>query len=104
MQISRPATAGANCQFAREMRFSASCERCCLFVPHMNPTNLLPMANGIGDPVQGVAAHTVNSLNSCLQQDIYQQVVHSLCPVNSFVEAVTSGLSLWFPRTHTTTT
>src|SRR5262245_59621908 len=85
MQISRAAAPGANCQFAREMGFRAGCERRRLFVPDMNPANLFTTTNGIGDPVQGVATNTVNSLNSCLQQDIYQNVSHSLCHVNSLL-------------------
>jgi hypothetical protein len=37
MHISGSATSGANCQFAREMRFGARGERADLLVPYVDP-------------------------------------------------------------------
>src|SRR5215469_7483371 len=84
MQVSWPATSGANRQFAREMGLCAGGECGCFFVPHMNPANLFSSANRVRDPVEGVAAHTISSLDSCLQQDIYKQISYSLCHIDSF--------------------
>src|SRR5205823_5723200 len=36
--------------------------------------------------VEGIAAHTVHALHSCLQQDLYKQITYSLCHVHAFLK------------------
>jgi hypothetical protein len=51
-------------------------ERCRFLVSHMNPFDLVATPDRICYPVEGVTRDSVNSLDSCLLQDVYQQVSH----------------------------
>src|SRR6202521_3095522 len=84
MHVSRPAASGAHRQFASEMRFCTGGERGCLLMAHANPLDVLAGANRIRDAIERIARDSVNSLNVRFQQDIYQQVSHSLCHCHSF--------------------
>jgi hypothetical protein len=85
MHISGPATSGANCQFAREMRFGSRSERAGLLVPHVDPLQAPTGADGIRDSVQRVAGHSINALNARFHEYIHNQVryfflCHCLAP------------------------
>src|ERR1700723_756110 len=79
VQVSGPAASGAYSQFAGEMRLCARRERGCLLIASANPLNLLAGANRIRDAIERIARDAENSLNSGSQQDVDQQVSHSLC-------------------------
>jgi hypothetical protein len=84
MHVSRPAAPGAYSQFASEMRLCARRERSCLLMARADPLDVLAGANRIRDAVERIARDAVNSLNARSQQDVYQQVSHSLCHSVSF--------------------
>jgi hypothetical protein len=86
VHVSRPAASGAYRQFASEMRLCAGRERGCLLMAHANPLDVLAGANRIRDAIERIAGDSVNSLNARFQQDVYQQVSHSLCHCHSFPE------------------
>jgi hypothetical protein len=66
VQISRAAAAGTDCELSSEMRFGAGRKGRTFLVPYMYPLNLLQASQRIGEGVQRVADHTVNSLHTSL--------------------------------------
>jgi hypothetical protein len=76
------------------MRLGTSRKGRHLLVPHMNPLHLLACANRIRDSVERIAADTVNSLNSCLHQNIHKQISYSLCHVFAFLSPFSALNSL----------
>jgi hypothetical protein len=49
-----------------------------LLMTQTNPPNVLPGANRICDSIEGIAGDPINSLNSCVQQNIYYKLSHFL--------------------------
>ncbi len=74
MQVTGTATAGADSQLSREMRFRASGKRRRLLMSHVNPARVLSPANCIRDAVERVACEAVNSLNSRPSESLQEQV------------------------------
>src|SRR6202022_407366 len=74
MQISGTAAPGAARQAPRKMRFRSSSKRCRFFVSHMNPLDLLLRSNRVRNAVERVAGNAVNLTNSCLSENLHQQV------------------------------
>jgi hypothetical protein len=56
------------------MRFRSGGKRCGLFVSDVDPLNRLVFADGIGDAIERVAGNTIDLLNSCFRENIYEQV------------------------------
>jgi hypothetical protein len=88
MHISGPAASGAYSQFASEMRLCARRERRCLLIARANPSDLVAGANRIRDAIERIAWDAVNSLDARSQQDVYQQVSHSLGHFYSFLKSL----------------
>src|SRR5215472_7948736 len=74
MHVAWPATSGADREFSREVRFCSGSESGGLFVPYMNPLNLLLPANRIGHSVERIARDAINSRYSSFSENINQQV------------------------------
>jgi hypothetical protein len=54
------------------MRFRSRGKRCGLFVSDVDPLNGLVFANGVGDAIERVAGNTIDLLNSCFRESIYE--------------------------------
>ena len=78
VQIARTATPGADCQASREMGFGARSERTGFLVPHVNPLQAPTRVDGIDDPVQRVAGHSINALNARFHEYIHNQIRYFL--------------------------
>jgi hypothetical protein len=52
------------------MRLCASGKRSRFFMPHGNPSDIVPPRDGIGDSVEGVPCHAVDSLHACCHEPI----------------------------------
>src|SRR5258708_21640042 len=76
MQIPGTAAPSADRQPPREMSFSSSGKRCRLFMPHVNPLNLFLCTDRVGNAVERVAGNTVNLPNSCVSENLHQQVCY----------------------------
>src|SRR4029077_4740422 len=64
MQVTGPAASCADRELASQMSFGAGCECSHLLVAHMDPLNLAPTSNCIGEAVKAVADNSVDSLDS----------------------------------------
>jgi hypothetical protein len=64
MHISGSTAAGADGEFARQMRLGTRREGRDLFVPHVDPFNLALAPQRVGQPVQAVAHDTINTLHA----------------------------------------
>jgi hypothetical protein len=64
VQVARPAAAGANGEFARQMRFGAGRECGDLLVPHVNPFDLSLSSDSVGQTVKAVANNAVDPLDA----------------------------------------
>ena len=64
MQIARSAAAGADREFAGQMRFGAGRESGNLFMPDMNPLDLGLPAQRVGQPIQAVADDAIDPLDA----------------------------------------
>src|SRR5208283_175937 len=78
MQVPGTAASGADGQSPCEMRFRSRGKRCGLFVSDVDPLNGLILTNGIGDAIERVAGNTIDLLNSCFRENIYEQVSYFL--------------------------
>src|ERR1700740_2511099 len=87
-------TPGAHCQLASQMGLGTGRECCRLLVSHVNPFDLLATPDRIRNPVEGVTRDSVNSLDSCLLQDVYQQVSHFVLSHRLVLQ--TFDKKLWF--------
>jgi hypothetical protein len=87
-------TPGAHCQLASQMSLSTGRERCRLLVSHVNPFDLLATPDRIRYSVEGVTRDSVNSLDSCLLQDVYQQVGHFV--LSHGLDLQSFDKKLWF--------
>jgi hypothetical protein len=87
-------TPSAHCQLASQMSLGTGRERCRLLVSHMNPFDLLATPDRICYPVEGVTRESVNSLDSCLFQDVYQHVSHFVLSHRLVLQTVDK--KLWF--------
>src|SRR5271163_5364170 len=93
MHVSRPATSGAHRQFTREMRLCSGRECACLLIAHANPLDIVAGANRIRHAIERIARNSVNSLNACTHQDVYQQISHSLCHCHSLPNLIVPELA-----------
>jgi hypothetical protein len=64
MEIAGSAAAGADGEFAPQMRLGARRERCHLLVPYMDPLDLALLSDCIGETVQAVADNAVDALDA----------------------------------------
>jgi hypothetical protein len=76
------------------MSLSTGRERCRLLVSDVNPFDLLATPDGVRYSVEGVTCDSVNSLDSRLLQDIYQQVGHFVLSHGLDLQAFDK--KLWF--------
>ncbi len=61
MQVARPATPGADRQFAREMRLRSCGEGCSFLMAHMDPVDRFEPAQRVRQRVQAVPDHAVDA-------------------------------------------
>src|SRR6266850_6229425 len=54
MHVARPAATRADGKASGQVCFGAGGKRCCLFMPNMNPLELLLLANRVGKAIEGV--------------------------------------------------
>jgi hypothetical protein len=64
VQITRPATAGADRKLTRQMRLRARRKGSNLLVPDMHPLDLALAADRVGQPIQAVPDYAVNPLDA----------------------------------------
>ena len=64
VQVAGSATAGADREFAGQMRLGAGREGRDLFVAHVHPFDLALAAQRVGQPVQAVADDAINPLHA----------------------------------------
>jgi hypothetical protein len=72
MQIARSGASGTDCKLSRKVCFGPGGERCRLFMPDVNPSNLLLFANRIRDSIHRVARNAIYPFNSRLGECIYE--------------------------------
>jgi hypothetical protein len=94
MHVPGAGTPGAHCQLASEMGLGTGRERGRFLVSHVNPFDSLATPDRICYPVEGVTRDSVNSLDSCLLQDVYQQVSHFVLSHRLVLQ--TFDKKLWF--------
>ncbi len=78
VKVPRTAATRTDGEAARELGFRTRREGSALLVADVGPPDLLPSANRIGDPVEGVAGDAVNSLDSSGYQSVDQQIGDAL--------------------------
>src|SRR5580698_6449509 len=89
MHVPGTAASGADSQFASEMGLGARRECSCLLIARPDPLDLpLAGANRIRDAIERIAWNAVNSLDARLQQDVRQQVSHSLGHFYPFLKSL----------------
>jgi len=74
MKVARPAAPGANCKFACEMGLSASREGRCLFMPGVDPFDVLANPQRLGQSVQAVAYDAIDATHARSVEDICDEV------------------------------
>src|ERR1700728_947212 len=78
MKVAGAATPGAHRQAAGQMGFRSSGESCRLLVPHMDPLDILPLANRIGDAVKRVTWNSIDPANTSFSQDLGYEIRYSV--------------------------
>jgi hypothetical protein len=58
------------------MCFRSGCKCGCLFVAHVDPSNLLLSSNRIRDSIEGVTGDSVDSFHACGRKHLHKQIRH----------------------------
>src|SRR5215510_7917786 len=106
MQIAWAAASCTDRQFSCEVGLGAGCKGGGLFVPYMNPLNLVLPANRISYAVERVARNAINSRYSGLGQNVDQQVCYFFpghrffLTINIFMFSPLFSHSRWLRQEH----
>jgi hypothetical protein len=74
MQVAGTTAARTHGKLPRKVRFGAGCKRCALFVANMDPLDLLEPPQRIGEGVQRVSHHSIDTLHARLHQQVCHQI------------------------------
>ena len=83
MQIARPAAPGADRELACQMCLGAGRERCNLFMPYVDPRDLVLATDGVGQTVKAVSNDAVDPLDASRSEDFSELICdssHDLLP------------------------
>ena len=78
VQVTWPATAGANREFARQMRLGARGESGDLLVSDVHPFDLALAADRIGQTIQAIADNAVDPLDAGRREDLRELIGYGL--------------------------
>jgi hypothetical protein len=70
MEIPGPAASRTHRQTSRQVRLSSGSKCRRLFVSHGNPPDIGSLTNAIGDAIEGVAGHSIDSLDPSKDQRV----------------------------------
>jgi hypothetical protein len=79
VKIAWTTTASAHSDPSREMGLRSGSKRRYLFMPHMQPFDLLILPDDVGQSVQGIADNAVNTLHAGPHQGFNEYLSHFLC-------------------------
>src|SRR5580698_7689528 len=77
MQVARPATSRANRKMSGQMGFRSRRERGGFLVSHRNPFDLVPLADRVGDSVEGISGQAVDVLHARRHQSVDEHIRYS---------------------------
>ena len=77
MEVAGAAAAGADSKIAGQLRLRAGGESSRLLVARMDPVDRAIGAQGVGDPIEGIAGDAVNSANPGGLQSFDQKISDS---------------------------
>src|SRR5690242_5974973 len=72
MQVARSTAAGAHGQRTGEVRFGSGGERGHFLVAHMDPLNVLPSSDNVGQPIETVTDYAVDALDAGSDEGLYE--------------------------------
>src|ERR1700728_974335 len=78
VEVARAATPGAHREASGQMGFRPGGESCRLLVPHMDPLDILPLANRVGDTVKRVTRNSIDPANTSFSQDLGYEIRYSV--------------------------
>jgi hypothetical protein len=78
VKVARAATPGAHREASGQVVFGSGGEGGRLFVSHMDPLYVLPLADRVGDAVKRVTRKTIDPANTGFRQDLGYEIRYSV--------------------------
>jgi hypothetical protein len=80
VKIAGTAAASTYCKLACQMSLGAGCKGGHLLMSHMYPLNVFTLTDCLGQPIQGIASHTIDSpysrVHECFDKDFSYILCH----------------------------